>query len=62
LVEWYSGDEHEYEVHDMRADPYQLDNLMADPAWVAGHEAVVDGLRSRLEDLAACTGTTCRRG
>ena len=45
----------EFELYDMRADPYQLKNLYrtADPA-------LLDSLRKRMEALVACRGATCR--
>jgi N-acetylglucosamine-6-sulfatase len=36
----------EEELYDLAVDPYQLDNLAADPA----HEATVGGLRTRLQE------------
>jgi arylsulfatase A-like enzyme len=59
-IEWYSGDEHEYELYDVDDDPYQLHNLVADPTWVKAHQDLVDGLQGRLEELAECTGASCR--
>lgn len=48
-------DTEEFELYDMRQDPYQLRNLYkkADPA-------VLDTLRSRTAALAACAGASCR--
>jgi arylsulfatase A-like enzyme len=60
-IEWYSGDEHDYELYDMQRDPFQLTNLMADPATAAAHQADVRRLQPRLDALAACSGPTCRR-
>jgi arylsulfatase A-like enzyme len=61
-VEWYAGDEHDYELYDMRADPYQLENLMASGEPAGVDRDVVDGLHARLEELAACSGPACRAG
>jgi arylsulfatase A-like enzyme len=51
-VEWSSD---EYELYDLSADPYELDNLhrRADPATVASYAA-------RLRELTACRGAACR--
>lgn len=51
-VEHAQGDE---ELYDLSSDPYELESLheSADPA-------LVDSLRSRLEDLKACAGESCR--
>jgi len=48
-------DTEEFELYDMRADPYQLKNLYrtADPA-------LLDSLRKRTEALVACRGASCR--
>jgi arylsulfatase A-like enzyme len=48
-------DTEEFELYDMRADPYQLRNLhrTADPA-------LVDSLRKRMATLVACRGAACR--
>ena len=48
-------DTEEFELYDMRTDPYQLKNLYrtADPA-------LVDSLRKRMATLVACRGASCR--
>jgi len=48
-------DTEEFELYDMRQDPYQLKNLYkkADPA-------LIDALRKRTEALAGCRGASCR--
>jgi len=48
-------DTEEFELYDMRADPYQLKNLYrtADPA-------LLDTLRRRMAALVACRGASCR--
>jgi hypothetical protein len=45
----------EFELYDLRSDPYQLENLVpgADPALVAS-------LASRVDELAAASGADCR--
>jgi arylsulfatase A-like enzyme len=58
-VELYTSDPHEYELYDLTADPYELDNLLATPEGVEQYEAVVAPLRTRLDALAACAGTSC---
>lgn len=63
-VRWYERerplDEREYELYDLRADPYQLTNLLATDAGRAAHAAVVAGLDRRLATLTTCAGPTCR--
>jgi N-acetylglucosamine-6-sulfatase len=65
-TEWSDGDSTdggpytpapERELYDMYADPYQLDNRAADPAYAG----VVDELSNELEDLVKCAGDSCRQ-
>jgi hypothetical protein len=56
----YSGEEHAYELCDLASDPYQLDNLHATPRG-AQHRAVeIAALQARLQELARCSGASCR--
>jgi arylsulfatase A-like enzyme len=59
-VEWYQGAEHDYELYDMRKDPFQMTNLMADPAYAFTHPKTISALHDRLAALAMCRGATCR--
>jgi N-acetylglucosamine-6-sulfatase len=59
-VEWYAGDEHEYELYDLDADPFQLANLVATPEGALQHETVTTAFQARLEELATCAGESCR--
>jgi N-acetylglucosamine-6-sulfatase len=59
-VEWYAGNEHDYELYDMHSDPYQLSNLLATPDGAAQHAPTAAALQSRLDALAACRGVSCR--
>jgi len=58
-VEWYGGTDHDYELYDLRADPYELENLLATPEGATEHASTTARLQSRLEALAACAGATC---
>jgi N-acetylglucosamine-6-sulfatase len=60
-VEWYGGDDHEYEFYDVSEDPYQLENLLATPGAANSHRAEVAELHARLEELSECSGVSCRR-
>lgn len=53
FVQWGSG---ERELYDLKADPYQLENLAAkaDPA-------LLQRLSARLAELSGCKGAECRR-
>ena len=46
----------ETELYDLDADPFQLDNQVANPAYDAAEAA----LAARLARLRACTGPSCR--
>jgi arylsulfatase A-like enzyme len=46
----------ELELYDLEADPYQLQNLAADPAY----DAIEAALAARLASLRACAGPSCR--
>lgn len=59
-VEWYAGDEHEYELYDLAADPYQLENLLATPEGRTANQALTAELRARLKQLESCAGPSCR--
>jgi N-acetylglucosamine-6-sulfatase len=51
-VQHAQGDE---ELYDLSSDPYELESLHA-----SADPALVESLRSRLEDLKACAGESCR--
>ena len=52
-------DRPEYELYDLRTDPYQLDNIAADPAIEPVPPRQAD-LANRLHILAACAGVAGR--
>jgi arylsulfatase A-like enzyme len=59
-VEWYGGTEHEYELYDVTTDPQQLVNLVATPGGAQQYAPVTSILQTRLSQLAACSGASCR--
>jgi len=64
-VDWHEfpagGAITESELYDLREDPFQLQNLLADPATATANAALVARLRTRLTALLACKGATCRQ-
>lgn len=48
-------DTEEFELYDMRKDPYQLKN-----AYKTADPALLDSLRQRIQSLLACHGASCR--
>jgi arylsulfatase A-like enzyme len=61
FVRWYAGADHEYELYDLSADPWELDNLLATPEGAAAHADLVAELEARLDELVACAGDACRQ-
>jgi arylsulfatase A-like enzyme len=59
-VQWYSGPDHEYELYDLAADPWELDNLIATPEGAQQYAAITAALQARLDELATCAGVSCR--
>ncbi|MBJ8344747.1 sulfatase-like hydrolase/transferase [Antrihabitans sp. YC2-6] len=63
-VRWYERErplsEREYELYDLRADPYQLTNLVKTEQGKQVHAETVAGLNQRLIALGACSGATCQ--
>jgi len=52
-VEYTTG---ELELYDVQADPYQLQNLAA-----TADSVLLEQLSTRLQELSACAGASCRR-
>ncbi|HEY7594851.1 MAG TPA: sulfatase [Actinophytocola sp.] len=65
-VRWYEREralpDREYELYDLRKDPYQLTNLIATPEGEAEYAGVVAALDHRLGELIECSGASCRNG
>ncbi len=63
-VRWYDLDRspqvHERELYDLNADPHQLTSLLVTPGGKAQNAALVANLDARLNELATCSGATCR--
>jgi N-acetylglucosamine-6-sulfatase len=59
-VEWYAGADHDYELYDMAADPYELSNLLTNREARARLADTTKILQARLEALASCHGRTCQ--
>lgn len=48
------------ELYDLRADPFELTNLLATPQGTIDNGALVAQLRTRMLELSTCAGATCR--
>jgi N-acetylglucosamine-6-sulfatase len=59
-VEWYGGSEHEYELYDLVADPWEMTNLLSTPEGVQENAALRAQHHARMETLSICSGVSCR--
>jgi arylsulfatase A-like enzyme len=59
-VRWYEGDAHEYELYDLKKDPAEMQNLLANPTRSSAIDATATKLAARLDVLTDCAGTSCR--
>ncbi|MBI2567421.1 MAG: sulfatase [Candidatus Schekmanbacteria bacterium] len=50
----------EYELYDLRKDPYQLNNLLSTPAGWLANAGRVELMQSRMQELTRCAGETCQ--
>lgn len=57
-IEWELENKKEYELYDMKADPYQLNNLLGSEG--KKYKDIVENLKERLKFLKDCKGETCR--
>jgi arylsulfatase A-like enzyme len=64
LIEWNEDTDtmtrREYELYDLRLDPYQLRNVLATPAGQLQYAMLFQQLKNRMEELARCQGRSCR--
>ncbi|MGL4174854.1 MAG: sulfatase family protein [Dermatophilaceae bacterium] len=58
-VEWQDGSG-DLELYDLRADPYQLDNLLATDEGRAANADLAASMAQRLGQLSTCSGSSCR--
>jgi arylsulfatase A-like enzyme len=49
----------EWELYDLEADPYELNNLLATPEGRAANATLFDELSQRMIELSDCTGSSC---
>jgi arylsulfatase A-like enzyme len=52
---YFHLDTEEFELYDMKQDPYQLENL-----YRRADRSLIEGLAGRLRTLSACRGASCR--
>jgi N-acetylglucosamine-6-sulfatase len=64
FIEWYWDDEkngnHEYELYDLKKDPYQLYNLLSTGNGRTKNALLVDNLKQRMKYIEKCTGKSCQ--
>ncbi|MGL4744798.1 MAG: sulfatase family protein [Phycicoccus sp.] len=58
-VEWQDGSG-DVELYDLRADPHQLDNLLATAEGREANADLVAFMAERLDQLSTCGGSSCR--
>lgn len=51
----YFDEKSEYELYDVKADPYQLTNLYTNPSY----SAIITDLKEKLLKLSKCSGSEC---
>ena len=49
----------EWELYDLDADPYEMNNLLATAEGRAANEATFDELSARMIELSTCAGSAC---
>lgn len=62
-IEWYDEAEigfHEYELYNLKKDPYELNNLLRNAITSIPYRNLAAQLQSRLDQLTACAGLNCR--
>ncbi|MBL8150078.1 MAG: sulfatase [Blastocatellia bacterium] len=64
FIEWYDREQldrlHEYELYNLRNDPYQLNNLISTPQGKIQYRNLVDQLTNRMNQLSDCAGSNCQ--
>ena len=64
FVEWdldgELGNAKQFELYDLQADPYQLNNLITTQDGIIANFGVVVSMVQRLAALGSCTGASCR--
>ncbi|MEW6777512.1 MAG: sulfatase [Bdellovibrionota bacterium] len=56
----YAPNIHEYELYDLRSDPYQLNNLLSTFLGRWRYRYLTAQFDDRLDELESCTGANCR--
>lgn len=60
LIRWDATLGPQWELYDLKNDPYELNNLLANPLNWMLKKSTIDRLRKRMEELNHCTGESCR--
>lgn len=60
LIRWDATVGPQWELYDLRNDPHELNNLLANPLnWVI-RKPTIERLKNRMQELHGCAGETCR--
>jgi N-acetylglucosamine-6-sulfatase len=51
---------HQYELYDLKKDPYELFNLLSTPAGKAKYASLIQTLQARMDALTVCKGASCQ--
>jgi len=60
LIRWDAALGTQWELYDLKNDPYELNNLLANPLNWLLRKPLIDRLRHRMNELSRCSGASCR--
>lgn len=60
LIRWDATLGTQWELYDLKNDPHELNNLLANPLNWFLRKPLIERLRNRMEELSHCAGATCR--
>lgn len=60
LIKWDATLGTQWELYDLRNDPYELNNLLANPLNWLLKKPTIERLKNRMQELSTCEGASCR--